>query len=282
MKNNIFSERSLLIVSKHNKIKVLAPMLEKELGVKCFKTKKFDTDSLGTFSGEIERKKNSLDTLRDKCMLAMEMEGYDLAVATEGSFGTHPTVFFAPANDEFIILIDKKNNLEIIERELSLNTNFNMSEIESREDLNDFLKVVQFPSHGVIVKDKKENWNFIEKGIQNWSKLINIFENFNIKNQKIYIETDMRAHINPTRMKVIKNACEKLLNKIKSTCPNCQTPGFGIIKAEKGLKCKWCAKPTHSILAHIYQCKKCQFEERKLYPNGKKTEDPMYCDFCNP
>jgi hypothetical protein len=279
---NLFTYRPLLIVTKHNKNKVIAPILEKELGVKCFLTEKFDTDSLGTFSGEIERKKDSLSTLRDKCLLAMKMEGYDLAVATEGSFGNHPTVFFAPANEEFIMLIDLKNNLEIVERVISLDTNFKTAEIDNRESLDEFLKIVQFPSHGVIAKNKKRNWNFIEKGIQKKRQLNSLLNTFSKNQQSIFIETDMRANYNPTRMKVIKQACEKLVTKIKSGCPSCKAPGFGVVKAEAGLRCNNCGMPTRSTSAHVYACKKCNFENKKTFPNGKTTEDPMYCDFCNP
>jgi len=64
------------------------------------------------------------------------------------------------------MLIDLKNNLEIVERVLSLETNFKSAEIHDIESLETFLKVVQFPSHGVIVKDCSSNWNVIEKGIQ--------------------------------------------------------------------------------------------------------------------
>lgn len=106
--NNFFEGRKILIVTKHQKEKVIAPLLEKELGLRCFISEKFDTDSLGTFSGEIPRKNDPLTTLKQKCELAMELEGFELAIATEGSFGNHPSIFFAVANDELILLYDKK------------------------------------------------------------------------------------------------------------------------------------------------------------------------------
>jgi hypothetical protein len=88
--------------------------------------------------------------------------------------------------------------------------------------------------------------------------------------------------MNPTRMKIIKEAGEKLIQKIKSTCPSCNYPGFGIVRAEAGLKCENCNMPTKSTSAHIYQCKHCDFESQKMFPNGKSTENPQFCDFCNP
>ena len=167
-KPNLFSGRRLLIVTKHQKEEVIAPLLEAVLGVTCFVVKDFDTDSLGTFSGEISRKDDALTTLRKKCWEGMQAEGFDLAVATEGSFGNHPTVFFAPANDEFIMLIDQKNKLEIVERVLSLDTNFDCSEVSTKAELKVFLDKVQFPSHGVILKDASENWSKIYKGVSNY------------------------------------------------------------------------------------------------------------------
>lgn len=63
--------------------------------------------------------------------MAMELANCDLAVASEGSFGPHPTIYFVHADDEFLLFIDKKNDLEIIVRELSTVTNFNGSEIKT-------------------------------------------------------------------------------------------------------------------------------------------------------
>jgi hypothetical protein len=56
----MFEGRRLLIATKHHKEQVIAPVFEKELAVQCFTSDEFDTDSLGTFSGEIERKNGAL------------------------------------------------------------------------------------------------------------------------------------------------------------------------------------------------------------------------------
>lgn len=281
-KPDFFSGRRLLIVTKHEKEAIIAPLLEEALGVTCFVTKEFDTDSLGTFSGEITRKDDALTTLRKKCWEGMQAEGFDLVVATEGSFGNHPTVFFAPANDELIMLLDQKHNLEIVERILSLDTNFDSSEIHTRDELKAFLDKVQFPSHGVILKNAAENWTKIYKGITDYDSLEKIYDEIVASSNSCFIETDMRAMYNPTRMKIINNVCVRLINKLHSVCPECLYPGFGVVGAEAGLLCSSCSMPTCSTSAHIYQCQHCNYESKVLYPNGKKTEDPMYCDFCNP
>lgn len=278
----MFCGRTLLIVTKHKKELIIAPILEKELGVKCIVTNDFDTDKLGTFSGEIERTGTPIETAKNKCILASKNTGYDLVLASEGSFGPHPFLYFVPSDEEILILIDKTNNLEFQVKELSTDTNFNGKEITNEQELIEFANICKFPSHGLIIKSSKGEYNNFIKGIQDWDQLINYF-NKNIKDgSSVYVETDMRAFCNPTRMKIIENATIKLVEKIKSVCPNCQTPGFGITDIRDGLPCSLCGRKTRSILSYIRTCQKCAYTQEEMFPKGKKEEDPLYCDFCNP
>ena len=278
----MFKGRALIIATKHEKEKIIAPLLEDSLGVVSFVNPDFDTDMLGTFSGEVERKTNPLYTARKKCLLAMELSNCDLGIASEGSFGSHPSLFFVSADDELLIFIDTKNNIEIIVRELSTETNFNGSEIKNEKELLDFATLVKFPSHALILRASKTDNTSIVKGITNLEDLKKSFHLMYNEFKSVYAETDMRAMHNPSRMLVIKNATKKLLDKINSCCPQCNVPGFGITSAKKGLACSLCSAPTKSTLSFIYNCKKCDFEREEMYPNKKTTEDPMYCDYCNP
>ncbi len=159
----MFQNRRLVIATKHQKEKVIAPLLEKELGVACFVPEDFDTDALGTFTGEIERKLDPIATVREKCLRAMDESGCDLGVASEGSFGPHPVMLLASADDEFLIFIDRRNNLEIIAREISPLTNFDGKEIRNERELMEFADQVRFPSHGLILRNSKRKgrlWPF--------------------------------------------------------------------------------------------------------------------------
>jgi len=278
----MFKGRSLVIATKHEKEKVIAPLLEQALGVVCFIQEGFDTDTLGTFTGEIERELDPIATARQKCLLAMEVSNCDLGIASEGSFGPHPSIFFVSADDEFLIFIDKKNDLEIIVRELSTETNFNGSEIKNEQELLDFADLVKFPSHGLILRKSKIDNSYIVKGITNLEDLKKSFHLMLEKFNNVYAETDMRAMHNPSRMTVIKNATKKLVDKVNSCCPQCNIPGFGVTDAKKGLECSLCGSPTNSTLSFIYSCQKCHFKKEEMYPHKKTTEEPMYCDFCNP
>jgi hypothetical protein len=278
----MFQNRKLIIATKHDKETVIAPLLEAALGVDCFVNKDFDTDTLGTFTGEIERELDPVSTARKKCLMAMALADCDLGIASEGSFGPHPSLFFINADDEFLIFIDKKNNIEIIARELSTETNFNGQEIITEQELLDFAESVNFPSHRLILRRSKNDTSDLIKGISDIVQLKEAYRTLKDKSDSIYAETDMRAMYNPSRMLVIEAAARKLVDKINCLCPQCSMPGFGIVDAKRGLKCNLCGSPTKSTLSYISVCHHCHFSSEELHPNNKTTEDPMYCDYCNP
>lgn len=278
----MFTGRNLIVAGKHNKEIVIGPLFEKEFGVSCMISASYDTDVLGTFTGEIERKKDPLSTVREKCLMAMNSSGSDLGIASEGSFGPHPEMPFVNADDELLIFIDKKNGIEIVAREISIETNFNGRMVKTEKELLEFSKEVFFPSHALILrKSKTENQDII-KDIKDYEGLKKAFGELSKKHETVYVETDMRAMHNPSRMKVIEKAAQKLIEKIKSKCPQCQAPGFSIARARKGLPCSWCGMPTDSVLSHLSICQHCNYTKEDLFPNHKTEEDTSYCQFCNP
>lgn len=279
---NYFKNRKLAIATQHNKDKVISPLMAQHLGVQCFVPELLDTDSLGTFSGEVERVDNPLITVRKKCDLARESTGCDLVVANEGSFGPHPSLYFVPCDEEIFMWVDYLNDLEVSVKVLSTETNFKSAIIKNADELRDFLYVVQFPSHALILKEMEVQCEQLYKGIDNYDSLYTHFNFLLEKYGQCFIETDMRAMCNPTRMKVIEEGCKKLIDKLLNKCPLCKIPGFGISEYIEGLPCGCCGLPTKSLLAHIYRCQKCFYTYEKLYPYDKNVEDPMHCDFCNP
>ena len=206
----------------------------------------------------------------------------DLAIASEGSFGSHPSFYFLPADDEVILLVDKKQDASFSARELSIDTNFNGAKITTFDELTDFANRSKFPSHGLILRKSKSSGENIIKGITDWPVLKASFEKLIKDSSSLFVETDMRAMHNPSRMKVISKAAEKLIETLKSTCPSCHFPGFSVVKMKEGLLCELCQFPTRSIISHIYTCQKCLETKEILYPNQKMAEDPAFCDFCNP
>jgi hypothetical protein len=92
-------------LSLQTKETVIVPLLEKNLGVICFTLDDFETDNLGTFSGGKEEN----DPL-DITLNVIKVEHIQIAPSctNEGSFGGHPSLLFADADDELLMFKDYK------------------------------------------------------------------------------------------------------------------------------------------------------------------------------
>jgi hypothetical protein len=283
---SLFTNRIAILATMHQKERVISPILERELGIKIRVPADLNTDVFGTFTREIKRPGNQIEAAKFKAEKALLVTGEKLAIASEGSFGPHPGIPYIYCNREVVVFLDKENNLEIIGEEFSSDTNHNHATVESLEQAYKFAKQVGFPEHGLVVmfEELPKNSNEIIKGIVTEEKLQEAV-NFVLKNSsdgKAHIETDMRAHYNPTRMINIAKATRNLVSKINSHCPNCLIPGFEITQRIKGLPCGGCHLPTSLIRTVIYQCKKCDFSQEKLFPDGREFADPAQCMYCNP
>lgn len=280
--DDLFKNRKAAIATKHGKEKVIMPHLEKEFQIQCTVPVDFDTDVFGTFSGEVERKHDPQTTLKMKCEACLDKTGLDMVFASEGSFGPHPSLMMLPSDDEMVMLCDRKNGITLIGRELSSDTNFDGKEVSSWDELMEFAEKSEFPSHALILKKHKDDLEQMVKGIQSEEQLKKVYTLLKDDQGRAFVETDMRAHFNPTRMRVIDKAAYELIKKMKSNCPQCGYPGFQVQEVKRGLPCKVCGTPTNSIISKTLKCKKCGYGKEIMFPDKKTREDPMYCDICNP
>lgn len=278
----MFADRPLVIATRHAKERAIAPVLEEALGVRCTVSEALDTDALGTFTGEVERRLDPVATAREKCRRAMDLSGCDLAVASEGSFGPHPTMVFVPGDDEILVLVDRRHDLEIVAREVSASTNFAAERLADEGALLQFAERAGFPEHALILRRSRDSAEDLHKGISDRGVLLSTFHALRERYGEVCVETDMRAMHNPTRMAVIGAAAQRLVNLLQSTCPECAMPGFTVTEVRRGLPCSACGLPTESPSRYLSTCARCGYTHEERHPNGKAAEDPMYCGFCNP
>ncbi len=274
----------MVIATMHGKEQVIAPLLEKHLGVEIVIPKDFNSDKFGTFTGEIKRAGNQLEAARAKLHAAMEIEGLDLGVASEGSFGAHPSIPFVQSNLELLLFVDKKNGYEIRGHHRTSEMNMNGKYVSSVEEALFFAEKHDFPSHGLILKFNEKGHFKIYKDVLTIEDLSNrVKKMLSVPFVKrIFLETDMRAHKNPVRMKAIEQATIDLLKNIQSVCPECTAPGFIAVDFEKGLPCSLCKTPTDLPVYDLYRCEKCHFFNKKEVTKYGKLADPRYCGYCNP
>ncbi len=87
---SVYAGRRVCLTTLHGKERVLARPFFHGLGAELVVCG-CDTDQLGTFSGEIERAADPLSTCVRKAALGLEASGLRLGLASEGSFGPHPS-----------------------------------------------------------------------------------------------------------------------------------------------------------------------------------------------
>ena len=278
----IFSKRSASLLTKHGKEKVIGEVLKAE--VDCFveHTDTYDTDLLGTFTQETARYGSQLGAARKKAAIGMELLKLDLGLANEGAFMNDPYTGAIPWNNELLVLIDQKHQLELTGFASGPAQN-ESSYLTHWEELKKFADSALFPSHFLVIKPTDEYHPQSRKGIQDLAELKNAFDWAKSLSSKgiVYVENDLRAFANPTRMENIRKAAIDLANKMNSVCPQCNTPGFWITDVKRGLPCKACGLATDEEIAKIWSCIKCehkQTEGMKVFKFAK----PSKCKHCNP
>lgn len=277
-----FQGRRVAICSMHGKEQVMRPLIKKYLGLDTETGLAINTDEFGTFSGEVERIDDPITTLRKKILKGLATSGLTLGIGNEGSFGSHPKMPFIPCDQEIVMLIDLENNIEIFDGTIAAETNHDQKTISSVTDLIEFATRAAFPRHGLILKQVEGGLiKRIQKGILDWERLYDTMADFDNGTAAIIAETDMRAHVNPTRMKIIEQATENLMKKLVNTCPECQWPGFACTETKSGLPCSSCGEETRLTLSMTYRCKNCDYTDERFYTQGPNA-DPQYCDHCNP
>jgi len=283
---HLFINRTAVLATMHQKERVMAPILERELGVKIIVPADLDTDSFGTFTREVKRLGTQIEAVRLKAEKALEITGETLAFASEGTFAPHPAMPYLPANREIVILLDLVNNLELIGEHLSVETNYSHQLVSSLEEAKVFAQKVGFPAHALVVitGDAAIGNGEIVKGIVTEKQLFDAVSAGVNKSSsgKLHLETDMRAMYNPTRMKNIENATLDLVKKFHHFCPQCGWPGFQVAQKKIGLPCGLCYFPTQLVRSQIYQCQNCSYTKEELFPDGRETADPSQCEYCNP
>lgn len=280
-----YQGREAALATKHLKERVFGEPLRKAIGLSLHVPSGLDTDLLGTFSGEVERHGTPREVVLRKARLGMNAAGMTLGLASEGSFGPDPRLLFIPADHELLAFIDDDMGIEIVEQILSRKTNYAQDAARTFEDLKEFLTRACFPSHGLIVRPNTGlQPGLLFKGITKVETLKEALERCAHASQDglAHVETDMRAHMNPTRQQVLREVAVQLGRRLAALCPECQTPGWGLVDVVRGLPCEWCGAKTELICMEIHGCPHCEYRENVPRSDGLSVASAGDCSWCNP
>ncbi|WKZ67058.1 MAG: hypothetical protein QY325_03810 [Flavobacteriales bacterium] len=287
MQNSLdrFAGRTLGVATMHGKEQVIGPALMRVLPIDgAVAIPDVDTDRFGAFSGEVARDLDPVEACIAKARHGAEASGMDLVVASEGSFGPYPPAPFMPCDEEFLVLYDARDGMVFTHRHVSLETVFGGEEVRDEAGAMAFAQRFRFPEHALVARPR-EHWrpgDPVHKGITDPHRLRALVSTLVEAHGSCWLETDMRAMMNPTRMRVIGETAERFADELSRCCPVCGACWFRITGTRSGLPCALCGWPTESVRSMERGCWACghvQFEGR---PDGRVEEDPQHCAHCNP
>ena len=277
-----YAGKRIVLTSKHEKLKLIKPAFDQYLGCDLFE-ENLDTDQLGTFSGEVERKAPPRETAILKARLGMNSTGLKIGVASEGSVSPDPVISFVNSNIEHLVLVDDENGIVISEVYRSFDITVATITTSPGKVISEFLQSADFPNHGLIVRPNAEKKNDCIKGIKDLDSLNSaiVLSSKISADGSVVIESDLRAHFSPSRQKNIAIVAKQLALRASRLCPSCQMPGWGRSGYEKGLKCSTCKLENPDAIRQAkISCDCCNHTQ--LGQILAKELDPANCQFCNP
>jgi len=280
-----FAGRAGVIATMHGKERVITPLLGDALGITLTVPSRFDTDRFGTFTGDVARAGNQVEALRTKAIAAMGHTGSTIGISSEGSFGPHPLLPFATLNVELVLLLDSEKKLELIGEASTMETNYARRAVRNLDEALDFAYRSGFPSHAIVVKVNELNNSprDIAKGLITETQLAHALQVALGKSttEFVWVETDMRAHLNPLRMSCVGAATRDLVDRVYNLCPQCGWPGTTTVQ-KRGLPCGWCGEATEQVSAVEHLCRHCGYSTEEVSVTRPTTADPRWCNRCNP
>jgi hypothetical protein len=278
-----YRDRFIALATMHAKERAIAKPFKRQLGAEIVVAGGIDTDTFGTFTGEVPRRGTLLEAAKAKARAAIDATRLPLGLGSEGSFGPHPSLPFVAGGIETIVFADHERDFAIHETLVTHRTNFGSRTCKPEDTIEPFLQQIGFPAHAVVVRPNEAVSGDVIKGVRTWDALqVAIRRAAHRSNDGLaLIVTDMRAHLNPTRMSTIRALSNRLAKRIANRCPACRTPGFGMADIVRGLPCRLCSEPTSLAMAEIHRCAKCNYD-RTILTEQHKTADPGQCTRCNP
>lgn len=278
----LYRGRRVAFLTQHGKERVVAPVLRGMTGCVVERVTGYDTDLLGSFTRDIPRAGTQIEAAGAKARTGMALAGLPLGLGSEGSFALDPFVGLFPWNVELLVFRDDVLGIEVAGMAQG---RANSAQIlaASLDEAERFARAVRFPQHHLVVRPDHDADPRVRKGITNWAELRAACGEAlrGSSRGRVFIEVDLRAHANPTRLTNIRLAALDCGKRLRSFCPRCRLPGFGVVETVPGWPCADCGAPTRETRAEIHGCVKCGHRVTREREAGAPA-DPARCDYCNP
>lgn len=272
-----------VLATKHNKLELIAPPLQDAIGL-LVTSVEVDTDLLGTFTGEIERRLPPLETAIEKARLGMRLSGRSLGLASEGSIGPSPSLPLITVDRELIVLVDDEADVVISESYESTSVRSVSRNVRPGDPLEELMERADFPHHHLIVRPVNGQKGPIIKGINTLETLIDAVAacGSSTPDGVVTVESDLRATASPSRRLVIAEAAQRLAMRLLQRCPLCHAPGWGPVAIIDGVPCSSCSYELPLPRAVVHGCPSCEHRETIELDTTNERDTVRFCPSCNP
>ncbi len=236
---------SAVLATKHDKLPLVAPPLRAAVGLEVH-VAQVDTDLLGTFTPEVKRTRTPLGSAIAKARMGMGATGSAIGIASEGSIGLDPEFPLMMSDRELLVLVDDRHGIVITASAASFHVVAETGLFGPEDDLTDFLVRADFPDHKLIVMPNAARRLHVMKGVDDTESLRTCIAACCrlSRDSRARVESDLRAHANPTRRAVIARAGEELASRVARLCPECSAPGWGVATRKVACRCSRCGAPA--------------------------------------
>ena len=260
--------KPVALCTLHHKGPLIAPALA-GLGYEVCEFNGFDTDTLGTFSGEIPRQRSQQDCALQKAHISSHATGYRFGLGSEGSHHLDDSGLFM-LHSEILCWYDNETQQKIF------------AFAQTPSPLARFCTDSAIPLAEICEFDPAQKWLLpdlqpIEKGVSAAEIMAHARRH---KLTEIRVMPDLRAMHCPSRQQAITKCAEDLVTRLSQPCPQCKLPDFVTKEYLSGLPCTQCTTPTSRIRATLKRCDMCHHEQEQ--PVDAAYADPFYCSWCNP
>lgn len=272
-----YTGETIVFATMHHKEALATPAFADRLGADVIAPDQLDTDQFGTFAGDIPRILSPLAAATVKARLGMHVTGRSFGMASEGSF--IPTLI-GQRNTEILLFIDELRGLRIIEQSSELSPLPSGRTVHNVGDAIHYAETIHFPEQGLTLQARSDDAVLTHKDITSPDSLADLVAGGLRAGMRLTLMPDHRAHQSPARARHIQALCDRMADRLATTCPTCRTPGYGLVDTEAGLLCSLCENPTAAIVADILGCGACDHQHR--LPRPETRANPATCDYCNP
>ena len=275
------------VATRHGKTSVLEEELGGPGGLRLC-TVPVDTDAFGTFAGDRPRPGSAEDVVVAKARAGAREGGFEVGLASEGSFGPDPALPLATVQRELVCLVQPGSGLVVIGRATAVASWAVSTRVAAHEDLRDAARrICALTADPLLVRpDPLGTGEGITREVVGEPGLARALSRARCASTtgEVHVSHDLRAHTCPPRVPVIARAAADLALRLARRCTECGSPGTGPIAAERGLACRWCGTPTDEVRAVVDQCPACRARTRRedVGDHRPRRGDPARCPRCNP